>query len=114
VALLVSLLVLLRWRVWTWTAIPAYHEGRSRIGRSENCNMAKASDEQMMERLLRRQHEAGVLGEIDMMKMLEEFRSARAQRKAASYALYAAIAAAVSALFAIASVVVSIIALHSK
>jgi hypothetical protein len=76
--------------------------------------MAKQSDEEQFERYLDNQFAAGLMDRISTIKMLEDFRSARAQRRASTYALYATIAAAISTLVAIGSLVISIIALHSK
>jgi len=77
--------------------------------------MAKQDDdEKMFEQYLEKQYKAGYRDQISKMKLLEDFRSARAQRRASTYALYAAIAAALSTAVAVGSLVISIIALHSK
>jgi hypothetical protein len=76
--------------------------------------MAKQHDEDIFEQYLENQFKAGIMSQTSKMKMLEDFRSARAQRRASTYAVYAAIAAVVSTVVAVGSLVISVIALHSK
>ena len=76
--------------------------------------MAQQHDEEIYEQYLENQCKAGLMSQSTKMKMLEDFRSARAQQRASRYAGYAAIAAVVSTVVAVSSLVISIIALHSK
>jgi hypothetical protein len=76
--------------------------------------MAKSNDEETYEKFLEGRCKAGLMALDEKMRMMEEFRALRAQRKASTSALYAAIAAVFSAAFAAASVIISLIALHSK
>jgi hypothetical protein len=84
------------------------------IGTERNRTMAKQHDEEVFEKYLENHYNAGTLSQSSKMKLLEDFRSARAQRRASTYAIYAAIAAVISTAVAVGSLVISIIALHSK